>query len=139
MRKILVPVDGSENSRRALEQAISMSGAGCLITIVHVIDVPPTVYVESQKLLNEIMGKFREESTRILDQFKSIAQKSGVAVDAVALEGDAAQSIVDYAQKGGFDMIVMGSRGLGKLQGLILGSTSRKVLHQARCPMLIVK
>lgn len=58
-------------------------------------------------MLNKIMAKFREGSTRILGQFKSVAQKSGVAVDAMALEGGAAQSIIDYAQKGGFDMIVM--------------------------------
>jgi nucleotide-binding universal stress UspA family protein len=137
--KILVPVDGSENSRRALAQAASMSGAGSSITLLYVIEVPPTVYVASQKLLDEVKAKFREESARVLDQYRALAQKSKAAVDTVALEGDAAQSIIDYAQKGRFDMIVMGSRGMGKLKGMVLGSVSRKVLHHAKCPVLIVK
>ena len=139
MRKFLVPVDGSENSRRALEYATSMAVAGDALTLVHVIDIPPTVYVESQKLLNEIMSKFKEESAKILNQSKALVQKSGVAVDAVTLEGDTAQGIVDYAQKGGFDMIVMGSRGLGKLKDMVLGGVSHKVLQRAKCPVLIVK
>ena len=139
MRKILVPVDGSENSRRALEYATSMAVAGDTLSLVHVIDIPPTVYVESQKLLHEIMSKFKEESARILDQCRALAQKGGVAIDAVTLEGDTAQGIVNYAQKGDFDMIVMGSRGLGKLKEIVLGGVSSKVLQRAKCPVLIVK
>ncbi|MEO9294644.1 MAG: universal stress protein [Nitrososphaera sp.] len=137
--KILVPVDGSENSRRALVQATSMSGEGSSITILYVIEAPPTVYIASQKLLDEAKAKFKEESVRMLDQYKALVQKSKAAIDTVALEGDAAQSIIDYAQKGRFDMIVMGSRGMGKLKGMVLGSVSRKVLHHAKCPVLIVK
>lgn len=94
-----------------------MSGAGCSITIVHVIDIHPTVYLESQKMLNKIMAKFRGGSKRILGQFKSVAQKSGAAVDAVALEGGAAQSIIDYAQQSGLDMIVMGTGALASCRG----------------------
>ena len=139
MRKILVPVDGSENSRRALEHATSMAVAGDALTLVQVIEVPPTLYIGSQKLLNEIMGKFKEDSVRILDQSRALAQKSGVAVDAVTLEGDTAQGIVDYAQNENFDMIVMGSRGLGKLKEIVLGGVSSKVLQRAKCPVLIVK
>lgn len=132
-------MDGSENSHRALEYATSMAVAGDALTLVRVIDLPPTLYVESQKLLNEIMGKFKDESARILDQSRALAQKSGVAVNAVTLEGDTAQGIVDCAQKGGFDMIVMGSRGLGKLKDIVLGGVSSKVLQRAKCPVLIVK
>ena len=116
-----------------------MAVAGDTLTLVHVIDVPPTLYVESQKLLNEIMGKFKEESAKILDQSRALAQKSGVAINAVMLEGDTAQGIVDYARKGGFDMIVMGSRGLGTLKDIVLGGVSSKVMQRAKCPVLIVK
>lgn len=137
--KILVPVDGSENSRRALQHAVSMANSGALITILHVIEVPPTVYVQSQKLLDQLLGKFREESAQVLDGYKALAQERGVSVEAVVLEGDVAESIVDYAQKGGFDMIVMGSRGLGRLKEMVLGGTSSNVLHNAKCPVVIVK
>lgn len=138
--KILVPVDGSDNSKRALEQAVSVAGRnGTSITIVHVIDMPPTVYVESQKLLNQLLEKYRQESAKVLDEYEEIAKKRGIEVKSAILEGDAAASIVDYADKHGFDMIVMGSRGLGKIKGAFLGSVSSKVLHHAKCSVLIVK
>lgn len=140
MPKILVPVDGSDNSKRALDEALSMAkGTGASITIIHVIDLPPTVYVESQKLLDQLTAKFRQESARVLDDYKAIAEKRGARAEAVVMEGDPAEEIVRYANDGNFGMIVMGSRGLGKLKEIVLGSTSRKVLHNAKCPVLIVK
>lgn len=140
MPKILVPVDGSDNSKRALDEALSMAkGTGASITIIHVIDLPPTVYVESQKLLDQLTAKFRQESARVLGDYKAVAEKRGAKAEAVVMEGDPAEEIVRYANDGNFGMIVMGSRGLGKLKEIVLGSTSRKVLHNAKCPVLIVK
>jgi nucleotide-binding universal stress UspA family protein len=140
-KKILVPVDGSENSRRALEQAVSIAkgGAGASVTIVHVVERPPTVYVESQKLLDELLARYRQESEKVLGEFEAHAEKLGLKVESVVMEGDAATNIVSYADKGKFDMIVMGSRGLGRFREAVLGSVSSKVLHHARCPVLIVK
>jgi nucleotide-binding universal stress UspA family protein len=138
--KILVPVDGSENSKRALMQAAKIAGKdGAQITIVHVIDMPPTVYVESQKLLDQLLEQYRRESARVLDEYEDIAKKEGVDAKSAILEGAAAESIVDYADRHGFDMIVMGSRGLGKIKGAFLGSVSSKVLQHAKCSVLIVK
>lgn len=138
--KILVPVDGSDNSKRALVQAAKVAGNnGAEITIVHVIDMPPTVYVESQKLLNQLLEKYRQESAKVLDEFDDVAKEQGIKVQTAILEGDAAESIVEYADKNGFDMIVMGSRGLGKVKGTLLGSVSSKVLQHAKCSVLIVK
>lgn len=138
--KILVPVDGSDNSKRALMQAAKVAGRnGAEITVVHVIDMPPTVYVESQKLLNQLLEQYRRESAKVLDEYEDIAEKEGVEAKSVILEGAAAESIVDYADKHGIDMIVMGSRGLGKIKGAFLGSVSSKVLQHAKCSVLIVK
>jgi nucleotide-binding universal stress UspA family protein len=138
--KILVPVDGSENSKRALVEAARVAGkGGAQVTIVHVIDMPPTVYVESQKLLNQLLEKYRQESAQVLDQYEEIAKEHGVDPQTAILEGDAAESIVEYADKNGFDMIVMGSRGLGKIKGAFLGSVSSKVLQHAKGSVLIVK
>jgi nucleotide-binding universal stress UspA family protein len=138
--KILVPVDGSENSKRAFLQALSLAkSTGAKVTAVHVIETPPTVYVESQKLLNSLLEKYRAESAKVLDVFEELAKKQGATVEAVAMEGDPASKIVGYADKGGFDMIVMGSRGLGRFKEMMLGSVSSKVLHHAKCSVLIVK
>ncbi|MEW5840101.1 universal stress protein [Nitrososphaera sp.] len=138
--KILVPVDGSENAKRALDQAISIAkGSNASITIVNVAEKPPTVYVESQKILNEISRMSREQASKVLDEYDALAESRGVKADSVIIEGEPAASIIAYAEKGGFDMIVMGSRGLGKFKELLLGSVSGKVVSGARCSVLIVK
>jgi len=140
LSKILVPVDGSENSLRALEHALFIAkSTGAQITAMHVIERPPTVYVESQKLLNDLMSNYRKESTKILDKCKQVAEKSGVNLETVIAEGDAASSITGYAEQGGFDLVVIGSRGLGRLKEMVLGSTSNKVLHNMRCSVMVVK
>ncbi|HVD21113.1 MAG TPA: universal stress protein [Nitrososphaera sp.] len=138
--KVLVPVDGSENSLRALDHAIYLAKkAGANITAMNVIENPPTVYVESQKLLNDLLANFRAESARILDKCKQIAEKNDVKIETIIGEGDAGSSIVGYAEKGGFDTIIIGRRGLGRFKEMVLGSISNKVLHHAKCSVMIVK
>ncbi len=140
LSKILVPVDGSENSLRALDHAIYLAEkTGANITAMNVIENPPTVYVESQKLLNNLLANFRAESAKILDKCKQIAEKSDVKIETVIGEGDAASNIVGYAQKGDFDTIIIGRRGLGRFKEMVLGSISNKVLHHAKCTVMIVK
>lgn len=140
LSKILVPVDGSDNAFRALDQAIFLAkGAGAQLTAMHVIESPPTVYVESQKLLDDLMSNYRKESVKVLDRCKEVAQKAGAKIETVMAEGDAASTIAGYAQKEGFDLIVIGSRGLGKFKKLVLGSTSSKVLHNTKSSVLVVK
>ena len=140
LSKILVPVDGSENSLRALDHAIYLAKkTGANITAMNVIENPPTVYVESQKLLNDLIANFRAESAKILDKCKQIAEKNDVKIGTVIAEGDAASNIVGYAQKEGFDTIIIGRRGLGRFKEMVLGSISNKVLHHAKCSVMIVK
>jgi|ERR671923_2863952 nucleotide-binding universal stress UspA family protein len=140
LSKILVPVDGSEYSLRALDTAIYLAKKiDANLTGMHVIENLPTVYVESQKVLNDLLAKYRAESENILDKCKQIAEKSGVKIETVIAEGDAASNIVVYARNGGFDTIIMGSRGVGSFKEMVLGSVSNKVLHHAKCSVMIVK
>jgi nucleotide-binding universal stress UspA family protein len=140
LSKILVPVDGSQNSLRALDHAIYLAKKiGADITAMNVIENPPTVYVESQKLLNDLLAKFRAESAKILDNCKQIAEKSDIKIGTIIAEGDAASSIVGYAHNEGFDTIIIGMRGLGRFKEMVLGSISNKVLHHAKCTVMIVK
>src|SRR5262245_47405013 len=121
--KILVPVDGSENSFRALDRALFLAKvAGSRVTAMQVIENPPTVYIESQKLLDNIMAKYRTESAKVLDKCKQFAEKNGVTIETVIAEGDPAANITGYAHKDGFDIIVIGSRGLGQFKEVVLGS-----------------
>lgn len=140
MHKILAPVDGSTYSAKAFEQAVLIAkGTGASVTAVQVIETPPTVYVGSQKVLNDAMAKYRSESAKVLDECRAVAEKLGFAIETAILEGEPAASIVAFSEKGGFDLIVMGSRGHSKLKEMVLGSTSNTVLHKAKCSVLIVK
>jgi nucleotide-binding universal stress UspA family protein len=140
LSKVLVPVDGSENSFRALDHALFIAkSTGTQITAMHVIEHPPTIHVESQKLLNDLLSNYRKESTKILDKCKEAAEKSGVNLDTVIAEGNAASNIAGYAEQGGFDLIVIGSRGLGRFKEIVLGSTSKQVLHDTKCSVMVVK
>jgi nucleotide-binding universal stress UspA family protein len=139
LSKILVPVDGSNNSLRAIDHAIYLANKiDAHMTAMNVVDNPPTVYVESQKLLDDLLANFRSEAAKILDQCEKEAAKSGVKIEKVILEGDAASNIVGFAQKGAFDTIIIGRRGLGRFKAMVLGSVSNKVLQHARCSVLIV-
>jgi nucleotide-binding universal stress UspA family protein len=138
--KILVPVDGSANARRALEKAVAMAkDSASPVTAIYVMEKPPTVYVESQKVLDGAMAKYKKEADAILDECEAFAASLGVKIEAVTAQGEPAGIIVGYAEKGGFNMIVMGSRGRGKITEAVLGSVSSKVLKDARCPVVIVK
>lgn len=140
LSKILAAVDGSDNSFRALDHAIFLAKrVEAHLTAIHVVENPPTVYVESQKLLNELLTKYKAESAKVLDRCKQAAEKSGVNIETVLAEGDAATNIVGYAQREGFDLVVIGSRGLGKFKEMVLGSTSSKVLHHTKSAVLIVR
>ena len=141
LSKILVPVDGSKNAFRALDHAIYLANkVNVHVTAINVMENPPKVYVESQKLLDEILANFKAEATNILDQCRNQAAKSGVRIETVILEGDeTANKIVQYAEDGAFDTIIMGRRGLGKFKTMMLGSISNTVLQHADCSVMIVK
>lgn len=81
-----------------------------------------------------------EVASLILDHAKKMAQSKGVKdVTTEVLDGSAADKIVAAAEKENADMIVMGSRGLGNLAGLLMGSVSHKVSHLAKCTVVAVK
>jgi nucleotide-binding universal stress UspA family protein len=138
--KLLVPVDGSENSLRALEEAIFLSKKlDAQITALHVMEKAPTVYIHPQKELEELLKNYRKESERILERCQEIGKSNGIELNAAISEGDVASKIIQYAEKGRFDMIVMGHRGSGKFKEMVLGSVSEKVLHRTKCSVLIVR
>lgn len=138
--KILVPVDGSENAKRALEKAVAMAKeSSSAVTVIYVMEKPPTVYVQSQKVLDDAMAQYKKDADAVLDECEALAASQGLKIEAVTAQGEPAGTIVGYAEKGEFDMIVMGSRGRGKITEAVLGSVSSKVLKDAKCPVVIVK
>ena len=138
--KILVPVDGSDISYRALDSALFLSERlGSKITAIHVIEKVPTVYIQSQKILDEILESHKNESQKILDECSSVATKKGIAIDTTLLEGNPASTILEFSQMGKYEVIIIGSRGMGHFKELILGSVSSKILHHSLCLVLLIR
>jgi nucleotide-binding universal stress UspA family protein len=149
IKTILHPTDGSESARKALEFACELAAERkALLLILHVQRrhgserIPPelTEFSEIEHVRASEARLLRTAAEYIVEDAKIAAQKQGVdRVDARLAEGDPARQIVDMARRRNVDAIVMGSRGLGDLESLLLGSVSHKVAHAAPCSCVIVR
>jgi nucleotide-binding universal stress UspA family protein len=141
LSKILVPVDGSENSFRALEHAIFLSTKieGAQTTVTYIIEARPSVYIYSPKVMEKVRADYKSESAKILERCKDMANKSGINIHTVLIEGDPASKIIRYSEMEKFEIIIIGSRGMGQLKEMILGSVSNKVLHHAKCSVMVIR
>ena len=138
--KILVPADGSDNSYRALEAALVFSEkSGSSISVVNVMEQVPITHIESEKLLNELLEAYKKENQEILSKCSDIAHQKGITIKTVLLQGNPAPVILDYIKKENFDLVIMGSRGMGKFKELILGSVSSKIMHHSPCAVMIIR
>src|SRR5208337_4924779 len=144
IKNILVGVDGSENSDRALDFALDLAekfNASILILNVSESLAMGAIPQESTAYSGGNTAIFGKDLRKIHDEIlsRSVAHaktvKPSVAVSSMLKEGDPALEIVNTAKEGGFDVIVVGHRGLGKMKELFLGSISEKVAHLAPCPV----
>jgi len=77
--------------------------------------------------------------TPVLEKVREIFAARGLQLSTAVLQGDIPRAIVDYAGRGGYQQIIMGSRGLSEIKGALLGSVSHRVVQLARCPVTLVK
>ena len=137
---ILVPVDGSDNSYRALDAALLFSEKlGSNITVVHVMEQVPITHIGSEKLLSEFLEAYKKENQDILSKCSEIATQKGLTIKTLLLQGNPASVILDYSKQEKFDLLIMGSRGMGKFKELILGSVSNKIVHHSPCAVLLIR
>ncbi len=146
---ILLPTDGSESARKAQEYAIELAvstKARLLVLFVqqqHGRERVPPDLEEFERVENIYMTEadlLRGAAETIAARTAEIARKSGVSnVEKVIAEGDPTQEIIATARARKVDTIVIGSRGLGDFQGLMLGSVSHKVAQMAPCTCIIVR
>ena len=140
LSRILVPVDGSDNSYRALDAALFLSEKlDAKVTAINVTEDLPVLYFESEKLLRELLEAYKKENLLVLSKCSEIATEKGLTIDTKLLQGNPSSVILDFCEKEKYDIIVMGSRGMGKFKELVLGSVSSKVLHHSSCPVMIIR
>jgi nucleotide-binding universal stress UspA family protein len=141
---IVVAVDGSDGSRGALETAVRLAttcGAELLILTVYrhhsmtessVAMVRPT----DPENLDDVM---RQHGREVAEEAKRRAAEMGATkVRAFVKMGPPARTIVKFGEEHGADLLVVGSRGHGDVEGFLLGSVSHKVTSLARCPVMVV-
>ena len=135
MSKILVAYDGSESSKRALEEAAKLCHNGATMTVVSVAEELPQFGRAAAMLVPEE----DEERRRELREAKAMLAERGIAARFVERRGDAATKVLEEAEQEEADLIVMGTRGLGSGKRWLLGSVSTKVLHHASSNVLVVR
>ncbi|MDJ0947889.1 MAG: universal stress protein [Alphaproteobacteria bacterium] len=146
--RILVGVDGSDNAREAVEVAAQLAQThGSLVTLLHVVQVSAiaeeaiktTATEHLEKNPKSIMAKLSQE---ILDRAKAHAVEAGLEESRVRVEsadGNQASRLIEACKRHEADLIVLGGRGRGRLEGMLLGSVSQKVSALAPCACLIVR
>lgn len=141
---ILAPVDGSSHATSALDHAVSLQKlTGAKLSVI-------TVYRHHSMLESSISmvrpgepdrmdDAMRDHAKGVADEAKSLAQAAGAAdTRAFVKNGPVARAIVDFATENGVDLIVMGGRGVGSVEGFLLGSVSHKVTGLSDCPVMVV-
>lgn len=142
--RIVVGTDGSETAAEAVTQATALARlSGATLSIVSAyspvrgprtqgerLEAPPDVQYE--------IGP-REDVNMVLDVAAAAARKEGVEVQTEAVEGDPAEAILNFAEKAGADLIVVGNKGMTGARRYLLGSVPNNVSHHAPCNVLIVR
>ncbi|MDP1693061.1 MAG: universal stress protein [Burkholderiaceae bacterium] len=139
--KILVAVDGSRYSKRMLAYLAAHDewlGAHHAYTVLTV--VPPVPARAAAALPREVLkAHHEEEAERVLKPIRAFFAKQGLAAEFAAKAGAAAEVIATLADKGRFDLLMLGSHGHGALGNLVLGSVATQVLARCSTPVLLVR
>ena len=136
MKRIFLPVDGSDHSERAIAKTAELARlSGGEVRVFHFQEREPSkagtatfeTTAEATKLVDDAIGELQAAEVRASGETRA------------GLSGEVAKAIVDEADRFDADLIVMGSRGLSDFEALLIGSVAHKVLHYAHCPVLVVR
>ncbi|MFW6007490.1 MAG: universal stress protein [Bacillota bacterium] len=154
MLKILIGIDGSESSKKAVNEiGDRLAPLELNITLVHVLKETNISIDDSTGKPNEDAdsvsprkikqlrehNKLKEEAKELLNETELLLQEKGLEAEKVLLQGDAADEICKFADENDIDLIVLGNRGVGGIKKFLLGSTSEKVLNNAERSVCVIK
>lgn len=137
-KKILVPVDGSSHSLLAKRKAMGMAVAmGSEIILLHATGTIPNLIGGNAR--EELMSELTREGETLLEPYRKVLEDKGVQYTEIIESGEPGDTICAVAEREGCDVIVMGSRGLSDLEGMVLGSVTHKVLTKSSLPVLVAR
>lgn len=150
-KKIMVCLDGSKPSEKALSQAVQIAKKfESKIILVHVIE-PSAVFSTTQNpadpywgsitapLVQGLLDKEQKEGNKILTKNSRILEKESILFDTKLLLGNPSEEILNFSKKEKVDHIVMGSLGKGMLSRVLLGSVSTSISQRSDCTVIIVR
>jgi nucleotide-binding universal stress UspA family protein len=134
--RILVALDGSHFSERALDQALSMAKiCNSRLFAISVVDL----YPEDMALAPGLEEKMSEEVRETLERAKQVADKENINCETIVhMGGPAYEFIVQEAKDRDIDLIVMGTRGKTAFQRVVIGSVAERVIGHAPCPVMVI-
>lgn len=141
IKKILVPTDGSDSSAKAVQQAVDIAAKlNASITLFHVVPPLPTA-VRGMVYERQIIEGLMQNGRQILEETKNniMNQNPDISLEMEMTPGDPAYEICQKAKEDNYDLIVVGSRGLGEIKSFLMGSVSRRVSRHAPCSVLVVR
>ena len=139
IKKILVPLDGSKNSLRALDMAIFLARK-CEAIIIGICVIYAPSRTEFGRGMAVEKGSY-EKVKKFMDAAKTRAAQNGIVFNEKILYGDIAYNIINFAhkKKNGIALIVTGSRGMGTVKEILFGSVSHNIIHASNLPVLVIK
>ncbi|MFC7062934.1 universal stress protein [Halobacillus seohaensis] len=138
-KNILLATDGSEHSKRAIEQTIKM-----VSPYKDQVKIELVYSVDGEKSKNDVLkhGDSHTATAKRKEKFLDTIQhieSQGVKAEVTLLHGEPAETLIEYANENDYDCVITGSRGKNKFQTLILGSVSHKLVKYVKAPVIIVK
>lgn len=140
-QQVVVGVDGSDQSRRAAETAVAVARAsGARLHVLTVVRPPEGWWgvVGSPPPAEALASSMERAQRTVLDRLLEQVDTSGVEVVSSEEIGDPASALSDYCERVGADVLVVGRRGAGMVERIVLGSVADRLAHHAPCALLIV-
>ncbi len=138
-RKIVIPFDGSDPSKRAASQALDLAkDQGAEVIGIKVISFTGELIAPTDALWASIEKDLHDKAQAVLDELISLASGKGVELKTEILEGETATEIINYAKENNVDLIVVGHSGKGGIGRKIMGSRTARMMNDATCPVLVV-
>ena len=140
LERILVAVDGSDPSRRALQLAVRFAQMmGARVPIAHSVVWEPLASGRQRLAMRQLAEEFDNIGKSILRKMGDEVAHSGVEVELVLLHGPAGEAVTKLAAAGDYDLVVVGSRGRGIASRILLGSVADRIIRTCSRPVLLVR
>jgi len=137
IKKILIPLDGSKNSLRGLDEGIYLARqCQATITGLYVIPIYPRNFADAIMPFQIHLTKFAKN---FMNEAKIKCAQKGIIFKFKVIFGSPTVEIEEFSRKGKFDIIIVGSRGQSGLKETFLGSVAKVIVHKSKVPVLVVK